>query len=601
MLNVQNLAVAIHTQQGVVHAINQLTLQIHQGEVYGLLGESGCGKSMTALSIMQLLPPNARIATDSRVLLQRRDLLDLAEIQMRRIRGKDIAMIFQEPMSALNPVLTVAQQLQEVLLTHRLAHTNRSEQMIELLTQVGLPDARQWLTAYPHQLSGGMKQRVIIAMALAGQPELLIADEPTTALDVTIQAQILALLQRLQRERHMGMLFITHDLKVARQMANRVGVMYAGHLVEQATATDFFAKPLHPYSQQLFASLPDIAKRTQALNVIPGNVPSLMQTFVGCRFAPRCSRVMSVCHEIAPPWYTPQKQHQVRCHLYADSRQQMAVPAAATEQNPVAEKQSTAQPILQVEQLRVYFPIRKGLFKRTVGYVKAVDGIDLTLHRGETLALVGESGSGKTTTGRSILQLVKPTAGRIWYKGQFLQQLGGQQLRCLRQEMQIVMQDPFSAMNPRLLVEQIIEEGMLAHGLYRDKRQRQRRLMELLDQVGLPANSLQRYPHEFSGGQRQRIAIARALAVEPSLIICDEPTSALDVSVQAQILNLLTGLQQTLGLSYLFITHNLRVVGYLADRVAVMRAGRLVEVGATAQVLHQPQHAYTQELIEAIK
>jgi peptide/nickel transport system ATP-binding protein len=600
MIDVQNLAVAIHTEQGVVHAIDRLTLQIRQGEVYGLLGESGCGKSMTALSIMQLLPPNAQIAADSHVWLRQRDLLDLAEIQMRRIRGRDIGMIFQEPMSALNPVLTVAQQLREVLQTHHLAHADHSKQMIDLLTQVGLPDARQWLSAYPHQLSGGMKQRVMIAMALAGQPELLIADEPTTALDVTIQAQILALLQRLQRERHMAMLLITHDLNVVRKMANRVGVMYAGHLVEQATATDFFTKPLHPYSQQLFASLPDMAKRAEVLSAIPGNVPSLTQTFVGCRFAPRCPCVMPVCHEKAPPWYTPHKQHRVRCYLYADSQQQITVPTTA-EQNLVTEKQSVAQPILQVEQLRVYFPVRKGLFKRTVGYVKAVDGVDLTLHRGETLALVGESGSGKTTMGRSILQLVKPTAGHIWYNGQFLQQLGGQQLRRLRREIQIVMQDPFSSMNPRLLVEQIIEEGMLAHGLYRDKHKRRRRLRELLEQVGLPANSLQRYPHEFSGGQRQRIAIARALAVEPSLIICDEPTSALDVSVQAQILNLLTQLQQTLGLSYLFITHNLRVVGYLADRVAVMQAGRLVEVGATDQVLNQPQHAYTQELIAAIE
>ncbi|NKB47552.1 MAG: dipeptide ABC transporter ATP-binding protein [Legionellales bacterium] len=601
ILAVDELAVTLHTEAASVRALDTVTLQIHAGQVYALLGESGCGKSMTALSIMQLLPPSARVGVNSQILLGQQDLLQLSPAQMRLIRGRDMAMIFQEPMTALNPVLTVAQQLKEVLQqAHGLWQTPRMDGLLSLLAQVGLPNAEHWLTAYPHQLSGGMKQRVMIAMALAGQPKLLIADEPTTALDATIQAQILELLQHLQQQRQMAMLFITHDLNVVRRMADQVGVMYAGHLVEQASLSDFLQQPAHPYSRQLFASLPTLDKRHQWLNVIKGNVPMLTQPFVGCRFASRCPWVMPVCQTQAPPWYEQSKSHWVRCHLFDPAGDQPVMMENHIEPSHLKSQTFTEQPVLRVEQLRVYFPIRKGIFKRTVGYIKAVDGIDFILRQGETLALVGESGSGKTTTGRGILQLVPLTQGSVYYQNQDVSQLRGTKLHWLRRQVQMVMQDPFSSMNPRLLIEQIIAEGMDAHRLYLDKTVRRQRLHELLDQVGLAKTSLQRYPHEFSGGQRQRIAIARALAVNPQLIICDEPTSALDVSVQAQILNLLAQLQQELGLTYLFITHNLNVVGYLADRVAVMQAGRLVEEGLTQQILTQPQHHYTQQLIQAV-
>jgi peptide/nickel transport system ATP-binding protein len=450
-----------------------------------------------------------------------------------------------------------------------------------------------------------MKQRVMIAMALAGDPRLLIADEPTTALDVTIQAQVLELLGDLQRSRGMGMLLITHDLGIVGQLAQRVGVMYAGELVEVGGRTTFFATPRHPYSQKLFAALPRPERRGAALETIPGSVPPLTTSFVGCRFAERCPAAWSRCGSEAPGWHEAGPGHAVRCHLYDQasgtkdhgSEFRIASTAASAATGNTLEEGAT---LLDVTDLKVHFPIRRGLFKRTVGQVRAVDGVSLGLTFGRTLALVGESGCGKTTAGKGILQLLKPSGGSVRFAGEELTKLTAARLRRLRGEMQIVFQDPYASLDPRMRVGDIIEEGITALGTASERTVREGRVAELLERVGLSAAMRGRYPHEFSGGQRQRIAIARALAVEPRLLVCDEPTSALDVSVQAQILNLLKELQDALGLSYLFITHNIGVVEYLAHEVAVMYLGRIVEQGTVEEILGAPKHPYTEALLSAV-
>jgi peptide/nickel transport system ATP-binding protein len=446
-----------------------------------------------------------------------------------------------------------------------------------------------------------MMQRVMIAIALAGDPQLLVADEPTTALDVTIQAQVLDLIARLQKERGMAVLLITHDLGVVAGIADRVAVMYAGQLVEQGERERFFSAPRHPYSHKLFAALPDSSKREQRLTVIPGSVPPLNQRFAGCRFADRCARAWDVCRTQPPGWFRPAEGQSVRCHL-ADpglSSPVQGAPEAATLRADASGGQAQA-PLLEIRDLKVHFPIQRGLFKRTVGHVRAVDGVSLTIPGGQTLALVGESGCGKTTVGKGILQLLSPSGGSVKFEDLELTQLRGEALRRQRSKFQIIFQDPFSSMNPRMSVGDIVEEGMVAQRIGGSAPQRRQRVQELLEQVGLRPEHVQRYPHEFSGGQRQRICIARALAVNPKLIVCDEPTSALDVSVQAQILNLLRDLQERLGLSYLFITHNISVVSYLAERVAVMYLGRIVEEGPVADVLDRPRHPYTQALLSAV-
>ena len=502
LLNVRDLTVAI----GKSRPVDGVSFEIAAGETFALLGESGCGKSLTALSLMRLLPGAARIAGGS-VRFGDAELTALPEAQMRGIRGGRIGMIFQEPATSLNPVLTVGAQIAEALRVH--GGAAERERVVELLAAVGIPDPQRRATEYPFQLSGGMKQRAMIAMALAGEPELLIADEPTTALDVTIQAQVLDLLRDLQQQRGMALLLITHDLGVVARMADRVGVMRAGRLVEVADKESFFRAPAHPYSRQLFAALPE---------------------------------------NLAPPG-------------------KLGAGGAAA---------------LEVRGLQVHFPIRRGLLQRTVGRVRAVDGVDLRLPAGRTLALVGESGCGKTTVGKAILGLLAPSAGTVELDGATLAGLAPAR-------MQMVFQDPFGSLNPRLRIGAIVAEG-----------RPEADVSTLLKQVGLSPEMAGRYPHEFSGGQRQRIAIARALAVRPQFLICDEPTSALDVSVQAQILDLLTDLQARLGLAYLFITHNIAVVDYLAHEVAVMYLGRIVERGTVAEVLRDPRHPYTQALLAAV-
>lgn len=600
LLQVERLTTILESGKSRVRAVDGVSFTIRRHETFALLGESGCGKSMTALSIMRLLPEAGQVAGGS-VALDGADLLALPESAMRAVRGKRIAMIFQEPMTSLNPVLTIGQQIAETLQRHtELSGEALQLRGVELLNEVGIPDAARRIGDYPFQLSGGMKQRVMIAIALACEPELLIADEPTTALDVTIQAQVLELLRQLQKKRGMAILLITHDLGVVAEMANRVAVMYAGEIVETADREAFFAHPRHPYTQKLFASLPGKAKRGQRLDIIKGAVPRLDQAFVGCRFVERCERAFAPCAGTVPDWLETEEGRGVRCHLYAPGIAEPAGVArnAAVLITPEPLAQCT-QALLEVSDLKVHFPIRKGLFQRIVGQVKAVDGVSLGICAGRTLALVGESGCGKTTVGKGILQLVRPTAGRVRHAGIELTGLGSAALRSHRADLQVIFQDPFSSLDPRMRVGDILEEGMIALNLAKSAAERQTRMDELLAQVGLTAEAKFRYPHEFSGGQRQRIAIARALAVNPKLIVCDEPTSALDVSVQAQILNLLKSLQDELGLAYLFITHNLAVVEYFAHEVAVMYLGRIVERGEARELLRNPRHPYTQALLSA--
>jgi peptide/nickel transport system ATP-binding protein len=600
LLRVEGLKTVLYGGGKPVRAVDGIDLEIRRGETFALVGESGSGKSMTALSIMRLLPETGRIAA-GKVELDGTDLLALPEAAMRLVRGRRVAMIFQEPATSLNPVLTVGYQIREVLERHTpLKGAEIDARVVELIESVGIPDAARRATEYPFQLSGGLKQRVMIAMALAAGPDLLIADEPTTALDVTIQAQILELLRSLQKKTGMSMLLITHDLGIVSQMAQRVAVMYAGHLVEVADRDRFFTAPQHPYSRKLFAALPGGAKRGGELSVIKGQVPPLTADFPRCRFADRCDYAWERCFAEAPGWTNTSEGQIVRCHLREEKGPAGAMVAEADAAPAAARETAAAKPLLSVRDLRVYFPIRKGILRRTVAWVKAVDGISLEIGTGRTLALVGESGCGKTTAGKAILQLIRPTAGAVVFDGVELTKLHGAELRERRGNFQIIFQDPYSSLNPRMRVAEILGEGMSALAVEAGAQARSRRTDELLDQVGLPKDARDRYPHEFSGGQRQRIAIARALAVRPRLIVCDEPTSALDVSVQAQILNLLKQLQSELGLSYLFITHNIAVVEYLAHEVSVMYLGRIVEHGTAQQVLGAPKHPYTRALLSAV-
>jgi peptide/nickel transport system ATP-binding protein len=595
MLEIKDLRLGFTSGRRTLAAVDGISFAIAQGETFALLGESGCGKSVTAQGILRLLPAAGRVLGGS-VKLDGEELLTLPEADMRAYRGGRMAMIFQEPATSLNPVLTVGRQIGEVLERHlKMTGEPARQRMLELLRQVGIADPERRLDEYPFQLSGGMKQRVMIAIALAGEPELLIADEPTTALDVTVQAQILDLLAGLQAERGMGMLLITHDLGVVARMAQRIGVMYAGELVEVASREDFFTAPRHPYTQALFAALPEVSRRGQKLVTIPGQVPSLAAMPAGCRFADRCPQVMAVCRAQSPQWRETTAGHVVRCHWQGDRAVDDAARHSVTELDLPA-----VQPFLEVADLKVHFPIRKGILQRTVGHVRAVDGVSLAIAPGRTLALVGESGCGKTTVGKALLQLIKPSAGSVRLGDHELVGLSGRRLRAARRHMQMVFQDPFASLNPRLRVGEIIAEGMGALGLEKERAAQTAAVVALLQQVGLPAEAVDRFPHEFSGGQRQRIAIARALAVQPELLICDEPTSALDVSVQAQILNLLKALQADLGVAYLFITHNFAVVEYLAHDVAVMYLGRIVERGRAEEVLRRPQHPYTRALLSAV-
>lgn len=520
-INNLTLTLAENPETGLVH---DLSLEIYPGEVLALVGESGSGKSLTALATMRLLDEAIQISSGS-VLLHQDDLFQLSEQAMNRIRGKKIAMIFQEPQSSLNPVHTIQQQLSEVIRLHQPDIHNIDEHLLSLLAEVGIPEPEKRLHWYPHQLSGGQKQRIMIAMALICQPDVLIADEPTTALDVTIQKQILHLLNQLREKYQLSILLITHDMGVVYEMADRVAVMQHGHILEIAECQSFFKQPQHEYSQRLIHSLPN-----------------------------------------------------QRNFLSSDN---------------------TSEELLQIKNMQVWFPQKKGILQRTSGYTKAVNDISFTIRRGETLALVGESGSGKTTSGKAILKLNPLHSGEVYFSSKRIDHLSSREFLPYRKNIQIIFQDPFSSMNPRMTIQQIIEEGMVSLKVENKKQKRQQRIIELLERVGMKAEHLDRYPHEFSGGQRQRLAIARALAVNPELIICDEPTSALDVSIRGQVLELLRELQQELGVSYLFITHDLSIIPHLAHQVAVMKDGIIVEQGDTESIMNDPQHEYTRQLLQA--
>ncbi len=605
VLSVKGLRTYFNTNEGLVRAVDDISFDIGKGEIFSVVGESGSGKSMMALSLLRLIPHPGKIVSGE-IVLNGTDLSILPEEAMRRQRGRKIAMIFQEPMTALNPVMTIGNQIAEVIL-HHFSETqkNAHRRTLALLDRVGIPDPEHRYFEYPHQMSGGMKQRVMIAMALAGEPDLLIADEPTTALDVTIQAQILDLLRAIQKERGMAILLITHDLGVVSETADKVAVMYAGQIVEMANRAAFFENPLHPYSKKLFDSLPYKSKRGSELSMIRGSVPSLATPFAGCRFSNRCDWAWEICEPVPPKWIK-EGDRGVLCHLYdTEPTVKLLSPTGPTwesdEQGFTPKKQrqlETDVPLLQVSDLQVHFPIYKGLFRSVAGFVKAVDGVTFQIHGGKTVALVGESGCGKTTTGKAILQLIKPTHGLVSFNGIDLGAVSKKALRNLRKDFQMVFQDPYASLNPRMTIAEILSEGLWVTKTH--KAQIPTKIDVLLEQVGLPADAKDRYPHEFSGGQRQRISIARALSVNPKLIICDEPTSALDVSVQAQILNLLKHLQESLGLGFLFITHNLSIVEYFADEVAVMYLGRIIEYGKVDEVLENPLHPYTQALLSAV-
>jgi microcin C transport system ATP-binding protein len=524
LVNVRNLAVEFRAGSSVNRAVKGVSFNIGRGETVALVGESGSGKTVSALSILRLLPYPAAHHPTGEIFFEGRDLLKAGGPTMREIRGGRISIIFQEPMTSLNPLHTIEKQVGEILKLHRgLSEAETKARVLDLLQKVGIRDAEKRLAAFPHQLSGGQRQRVMIAMALANEPDLLIADEPTTALDVTIQAQILELLRRLQKEMHMAMLWITHDLGIVRKMADRVYVMNKGEVVEEGQTADIFSAPKHPYTRQLLAAEP----------------------------------------KGKPP-----------------------------------EQDLSAPVVVETDNLKVWFPIKRGLLRRTVDHVKAVDGLSLKLRAGDTLGVVGESGSGKTTLGLALLRLVS-SMGPIAYVGRRIDTLGFKDMRPLRREMQVVFQDPYGSLSPRLSVSQIIEEGLLIQNPSMSFDERRQRVSQALEEVGLDPAAQDRYPHEFSGGQRQRIAIARAMVLEPKFVMLDEPTSALDMSVQAQIVDLLRDLQHKRGLAYLFISHDLRVVRALCSYVIVMKNGKVIEEGPAAEIFANPKDDYTKALLSA--
>lgn len=557
LLSIKDLTVDFNTPDGNVRAVDKISFDVPTGKTIGIVGESGSGKSVTALAIMRLLPqPPARV--EGLISFNGQELLALPEDQMRAIRGNQVSMIFQEPMTSLNPVFTTGYQVAETLMLHRkLGRKEAWEKTIDLFNQVGIPKPSQKVEAYPHEMSGGQKQRVMIAMAIACGPKLLICDEPTTALDVTIQRQVVDLLKSLQEEYRMSMIFITHDLGLIADVADDVVVMYRSRLVEQGRTRDIFEKSHHPYTKGLIACRPAMGANPRRLLTVAD-------------FMDEAGKELKVTAE--------------RVQVF--------------EKDFTAKKDNDV--LLEVKDLRTYFPVKGGMFGRVVDHIKAVDGVSFSLKRGQTLGLVGESGCGKTSLGRTILRLVEPTSGSIRYAGQDITHLPHEEMRLLRRKMQIIFQDPYSSLNPRMTVGQILTEPLVVHGLGGNKKERLEAAQTLMERVGLKAAQVSRYPHEFSGGQRQRICIARALMLRPEFIVCDESVSALDVSVQAQVLNLLLDLQEEFKLTYMFISHDLGVVNFIADEVGVMNGGRLVEMDRADRIYQAPREDYTKALLAAI-
>ena len=608
VLDVVNLKTQFRTETGIIRAVDDVSFQVNRGETLGVVGESGSGKSVTSLSIMRLIPQPAGRIVGGKILLHGRDILSLSEHEMRHVRGNEIAMIFQDPMTSLNPVFTIGNQIVESIMLHQnTSHNQAINNAIDALDLVGISEPRKTLEKYAHQLSGGMRQRVMIAMALSCNPKLLIADEPTTALDVTIQAQILELMRKLQQELGMAILFITHDLGVVAELADRVVVMYTGRVVEEAPAEDLFTKPRMPYTIGLLNSIPKIGgslKGKRRLESIQGVVASPQNLPHGCSFHPRCRFATESCLEYVPELEECGGNRLVRCMRWKDVRSEVdkpdRKPALKTLIPESSEVLINSSPILvQAKNLQTYFPVRGGVFSRVVGHVHAVEDISFEIRTGEVLAFVGESGSGKTTAGRSTMRLLEPTSGSVEFETVDLISLNRAEMRGYRKDIQLIFQDPFSSLDPRMTVGQIVAEGIEIHKLAKGKA-KQARVIELLESVGLSSSDMQRYPHEFSGGQAQRIGIARALAVEPKLIIADEPVSALDVSIQAQVVNLLQDLKERFGLTILFIAHDLGIVEYISDRVVVMYLGRIMEVASADELYSNPIHPYTEALLSAI-
>ena len=575
LLEFKNLVTEFHTEGTTVKAVNGVSFTLNKGETIGIVGESGSGKSVTSLSAMRLIPSPPGIISGGEIIFNQNDgtatdLLKISEEEMRKFRGNDIAMIFQEPMTSLNPVFTCGDQVMEAIILHqKLNKKDAKDLTIKLFEEVQLPTPERIFSTYPHQISGGQKQRVMIAMAMSCQPSVLIADEPTTALDVTVQKTILQLMQNLQTEHDMGIMFITHDLGVIAELADKVVVMYKGNIVEQGNVWDIFTNPKHPYTKGLLACRPPLDKRYT--------------------FLPTVADFMKIDEEgnIIDNGIS-----------VADFTKDLAIPES--ERTARQKELFAKEPILQIKNLKTYFPIKNGFFGGISDYVKAVDNITFDVYPGETLGLVGESGCGKTTCGRTIIRLEEPTEGEMIYKGKDIAKMNADELRIFRKDVQIIFQDPYSSLNPRMTIGNAIMEPMQVHGILENDEQRKKRVEELLARVSLDPAHFYRYPHEFSGGQRQRIGIARALAVNPKFIICDESVSALDVSVQAQVLNLLNELKEEFGLTYIFISHDLSVVKYMSDRMVVMQEGKIEEMGDADQIYNNPGTEYTQKLIDAI-
>ncbi|MGN0879733.1 MAG: dipeptide ABC transporter ATP-binding protein [Oligosphaeraceae bacterium] len=598
VLEVSGLTVGFRQGNALRTVVRDVSFSLRRGELLALVGESGSGKSVTALAIMGLLPEGIASVGAGAIRFDGQELASLSPEERRRLRGRRLSMIFQEPMTALNPVMPIGQQLAETLLAHgQCGRRETRDRAVQLLEEVGIPAAATRLRDYPHQLSGGQRQRVMIAMALACRPELLIADEPTTALDVTVQAQIMELLNRLRRQLGTAVLFITHNLALVREQADRVAVMVSGQLVETAPADGLFRRPCHPYTRLLLRSVPSATGRHAALAAIAAPRPGVSPHPSACAFATRCPFAQDVCLTAPPDDLSPAPDHHVRCRRPGMFGVPLATDATSVEPPPAAG--DAPRVVLEARGLQVWFPRRGGLFGRRSAPIRAVDGVDLTLRAGETLALVGESGCGKTTVGKALVRLLRPTGGSVRLgDGIELTRLDERAMRPLRRRIQMIFQDPFSSLDPRLMAGESLLEGLDAQRIG-TPAERRAAVAALLGDVGLPTEAGGRYPHQFSGGQRQRLGLARALAVSPDIIVCDECTSALDVSVQAQMLNLLRRLQRRLGLAYLFITHDLSVVSYFADRIAVMYLGRIVEEGPAAEVLAHPAHPYTRALLAA--